>query len=284
MLIVTAETMRIAERRTMDEYGIPSCVLMETAGRACADEVFARWGVGSGKRAAIVAGKGNNGGDGYVIARSLLVRGWSVRVFVLAVRQDIAGDAEANLALLDPSLVTFCPASGDLTRYSEIFRNATLVVDALFGIGLNTEVSGAHAEAIGMMNDSGRPVLAVDIPSGIDASTGRVLGMAVSADTTVTFGLAKTGHVVYPGRKHAGRLRVVDIGIPGAVQESLKSCEFVDVAAARPLIKSRDRCGHKGAYGHCLIVAGSTGKTGAACLAANSAVRTGSGLVTVCCP
>jgi len=284
MLIVTAETMRMAERRTMDQYGIPGRVLMETAGRACADEVSAQWGDGSGKLAVIVAGKGNNGGDGYVIARSLLVRGWSVRVFVLAVHRDIAGDAEANLALLDPSLVTFCPAPGDLTRYSEIFRNATLVVDALFGIGLNTEVSGVHAEAIGLMNDSGRPVLSVDIPSGIDASTGHVMGVAVSADTTVTFGFAKTGHVVYPGRKHAGRLRVVDIGIPCAVQESLETFEFVDTASARPLIKSRDRCGHKGAYGHCLIVAGSTGKTGAACLAANSAVRTGSGLVTVCCP
>jgi len=284
MKIVSAETMRVAERMTMDERGIPGRVLMETAGRACADVVCAEWGTANGKRAVILAGKGNNGGDGYVIARYLQRQGWNVVVVVLAERKDITGDALDNLALLDYSMAMFCPAGGDLLHHAGVFRDASIIVDALFGIGLTMEVSGVHAEAIGMINSSGRPVLAVDIPSGIDASTGRVLGDAVHADVTVTFGFAKVGHAVYPGREYAGKLKVVDIGIPDEIAASMETYEFLDEESVRPLVKSRGRCGHKGNYGHCLIVAGATGKTGAASLAANSAVRTGSGLVTLAVP
>ena len=276
--------MRVAERMTMDERGIPGRVLMETAGRACADVVCAEWGTANGKRAVILAGKGNNGGDGYVIARYLQRQGWNVVVVVLAERKDITGDALDNLALLDYSMAMFCPAGGDLLHHAGVFRDASIIVDALFGIGLTMEVSGVHAEAIGMINSSGRPVLAVDIPSGIDASTGRVLGDAVHADVTVTFGFAKVGHAVYPGREYAGKLKVVDIGIPDEIAASMETYEFLDEESVRPLVKSRGRCGHKGNYGHCLIVAGATGKTGAASLAANSAVRTGSGLVTLAVP
>jgi ADP-dependent NAD(P)H-hydrate dehydratase / NAD(P)H-hydrate epimerase len=284
MRIVTAETMRKAERLTIGDRGIPGRLLMETAGRACADVVCAEWGTGNGKRAVIVAGKGNNGGDGYVVARCLLRRDWNVAILVLAERKDITGDAVENLTLLDPSIITFCPAHGDMRLHAEVFRNASIIVDALFGIGLNTEVSGAYAEAVEMINSSGRPVLAVDIPSGIDASTGRVLGDAVHADVTVTFGFAKVGHVVYPGREYTGKLKVVDIGIPNEIAASMETHEFLDVKSVQPLVKPRAKCGHKGNFGHCLIVAGATGKTGAASLAANSAVRTGSGLVTLAVP
>jgi ADP-dependent NAD(P)H-hydrate dehydratase / NAD(P)H-hydrate epimerase len=284
MKIVSAETMRNAERVTIHERGIAGRVLMETAGRACAEVVCAEWGTASGKSAVILAGKGNNGGDGYVIARCLLRQGWSVVIVVLAERKDISGDALENLALLDHSMVTFCPTSGDLLHHAGVFRNASIIVDALFGIGLNTEVSGVYAEAIGMINSSGRPVLAVDIPSGIDASTGLVLGDAVHADVTVTFGFAKVGHAVYPGREYTGQLKVIDIGIPDDSAASMETHDFLDMEIIRPLVTSRGRSGHKGNYGHCLIVAGATGKTGAASLAANSAVRTGSGLVTLAIP
>ena len=276
--------MREAERLTMDERGIPGRVLMETAGRACADIVCAELGATSAKTAVIVAGKGNNGGDGYVIARCLLHRGWNVRVFVLAQRSDIAGDAAANLELLDPATIAFCTTSEELLRNAAVFHNASILVDALFGIGLNTDVSGVHADAIRLMNSAGRPVLSVDIPSGIDASTGNVLGNAVRADVTVTFGFAKVGHAVYPGRAYTGRLEVVDIGIPEDIASSMKTLAYLDMESIRPLIRSRDRCGHKGTYGHCLIVAGASGRTGAAALSANSAVRTGSGLVTLAVP
>lgn len=276
--------MRSAERLTMDERGVPGRVLMETAGRACADIVCAEWGAGNEKNAVIVAGKGNNGGDGYVIARCLLRRGWSVEVFILAERSEIAGDAAANLMLLDPACLTFCNTPGDLLPNAGVFHNASVIVDALFGIGLNTEVSGLYADAIEVMNSAGRPLLSVDIPSGIDASTGKVLGKAVQAYVTVTFGFAKIGHALYPGRAYTGNLKVVDIGIPDDIAASLECHEFLERESVRPLIKTRERCGHKGKYGHCLIVAGSTGKTGAASLAANSAVRTGSGLVTLAVP
>jgi len=135
-----------------------------------------------------------------------------------------------------------------------------------------------------MINSAGRPVVAVDIPSGIDASTGRVLGVAVHAAMTVTFAFAKVGHVVYPGRTHTGKLEIVDIGLPDEVMASVDCYHFLSVDSVRQLLGFRDRCGHKGKYGHCLVIAGSMGKTGAAALSANTAVRTGSGLVSLAVP
>ncbi len=276
--------MQQAERLTMSDYRIPGQVLMETAGRACADLIDAEFGSGYQKYAIIVAGKGNNGGDGFVVARYLVRKGWSVTVFVIAERGDVGGDAEKNLSLLDPSIVRFCPGPGNLLAYSVDFRLASVVVDALFGIGLAKDISGPHAEAVEAINSSGKTVVAVDIPSGIDASTGRVLGAAVKADMTVTFAFAKIGHVVYPGRDHAGKLVTVDIGLPDEVAAAVDSFDFLTAGSVRPLLGFRDRCGHKGKYGHCLVIAGSTGKTGAAALSANTAVRAGSGLVTLAVP
>ncbi|MHC1698189.1 MAG: NAD(P)H-hydrate dehydratase [Geobacteraceae bacterium] len=284
MKVVSAQTMQQAERLTMDSYRIPGQVLMETAGRACAEFVDAEYGPGSGKTAVIVAGKGNNGGDGYVIARCLLQKGWTVSVYVLAGKSSISGDAEKNLSLLDPSFVHFCPEPEGLLTHRAVFQGAAVIVDALFGIGLAKEITGIFADAVHVMNSSGKPVVAVDIPSGIDASSGKVLGVAVKADVTVTFAFAKLGHVVYPGRAYTGRLETVDIGIPAEVADAAEYCEYLESGFIGPLLKLRDRCGHKGSYGHCLIIAGSTGKTGAAALAANAAVRAGSGLVTLAVP
>lgn len=284
MRVVSAMTMQKAERLTIDNYGIPGLVLMETAGRACADLVDAEYGPGAGKSAVIVAGKGNNGGDGYVIARCLLQKGWTISVFVLAKEASICGDAEKNLLLLDSSIVRYCPEPGDLLPFRADFRSASVVVDALFGIGLSKDVTGIYAEAVEMINFSGRPVVAVDIPSGIAASTGRVLGVAVRADVTVTFAFAKLGHVVYPGRSYTGKLIPVDIGLPQEVAAAAEYFDYLDIETVGPLLKFRDRCGHKGNYGHCLIIAGSTGKTGAAALSAKSAVRAGSGLVSLAVP
>lgn len=284
MKIVTAEAMRKAERMAMDEYGIPGRLLMETAGRACADVILEEFGVGSGLRAVVVAGRGNNGGDGYVIARCLRRIGWDVKVFVLAEREAIGGDALDNLRLIEPSDVLFLPAPGEFMPHESDFRSATVIVDALFGIGLKKDVSGAHAEVVRLINSAGRPVVAVDIPSGIDASTGRVLGVAVEAAITVTFAFGKLGHVLYPGREHTGKLIIADIGLPAEATAATEAHTFLDADTVRPLVRFRDRRGHKGDYGHCFILAGSAGKTGAAALAANSAVRTGSGLVTLAVP
>lgn len=284
MKIITADAMREAERRAMDQHGIPGRLLMETAGRACADAVIAEFGPGEGRSAAVVAGKGNNGGDGYVIARCLRRSGWNVSVFILAERAQIAGDALTNLLLLEPSDIAFCPSGEGLSSIAAGLDAASVVIDAIFGIGLAKDVTGVHAEAIRLINSSGKPVISVDIPSGIDAANGHVLGVAVEADITVTFAFGKMGHVLYPGREHTGKLVIADIGLPEVVAAATETRQFLNPETVGPLIKRRERRGHKGNYGHCLVIAGSTGKTGAAALAANSAVRAGSGLVTLAAP
>jgi len=284
MKVISAEIMRNAERLAIEKFGIPGLTLMETAGRNCSDAIFSEFGWKEFTRAAVIAGKGNNGGDGYVIARYLHRQGWRVRVFVMARAEEISGDAAVNLALLDREMVTFCAEPGELGRHADELDKADLIVDALFGIGLKSDIKGIHSEAVELINSSGRPVVSVDIPSGVDATTGEILGTAVRADLTVTFAFAKTGHVLYPGAEYAGRLKVVGIGLPPEVTESVEGYDFVDSDAVRPLLRKRSRCAHKGDFGHCLILAGSTGKTGAAALAANSAVRTGSGLVTLAVP
>ena len=284
MKVVSGETMQRMDRRAMEDFGIPGINLMENAGRGCAAAIVERFGPAAGRMALVVAGKGNNGGDGYVIARLLQQAGWEVRTFVLAPREDIAGDAKDNLARLDPETVSFSPSSAGLSLFASHLERASVVVDALFGTGLKSDVRGCLAEAIELVNGSGKPVVAVDIPSGIDAGSGQVLGVAVKADLTVTFALAKFGHVLYPGVDLCGELRVVDIGIPLQVAADAEGCDFVDREAARRLVRPRDRRAHKGNFGHCLVIAGSIGKTGAAAMAANSAVRAGSGLVTLAVP
>jgi NAD(P)H-hydrate epimerase len=284
MKVISAESMRNAEKLAIEMFDVPGLRLMEAAGSNCADVIFSEFGGEKSRRVAIFAGKGNNGGDGYVIARYLQRQGWQVRIFVMANRDDIAGDAALNLDLLEKETVTFCCEPGHLGRYAHEVQDADILVDALFGIGFKSGIQGVYAEAVELINSSGKPVVAVDIPSGVDSSTGRVPGIAVHADLTVTFAFAKAGHVLYPGAEFTRRLKVVDIGLPDEVFATAEGFEFLDDEAIRPFLRKRDRCAHKGDYGHCLIVAGSTGKTGAASLTANSAVRTGSGLVTLAIP
>lgn len=280
MRVVTAHTMQEVDRQAITEYGIPGLQLMENAGRCCAEEIIAEFGLKG--RAVVLAGKGNNGGDGYVIARLLGRKGWNVTVIVLADCDQITGDAATNLEMLSGSIISYCTHEGRLSALhrEEIFQ-ADVIVDALLGTGLSSDVSGIYLEAIGLMNASGRPIVSVDIPSGIHGTTGRVLGGAVRADLTVTFAFAKLGHVLYPGAEHSGRLVVADIGIPPQLMETVSGYDFLNEEAMRPMVHRRDRQAHKGYFGHCLIIAGSPGKTGAAALAANSAVRAGSGLVTL---
>ncbi|NTW99224.1 MAG: NAD(P)H-hydrate dehydratase [Geobacteraceae bacterium] len=280
MRVVTAQTMQEIDKRAITEYGIAGLHLMENAGRCCVEEIIAEFGLKG--RFVVMAGKGNNGGDGYVIARLLNLKGWNGTVIILSDRDQIAGDAAANLEKLPGSVISYCTHEGQLAALlgKEISR-ADVIVDALLGTGLSSDVSGIYREAIGLINASGRPVVSVDIPSGIHATTGRVLGDAVRAYCTVTFACAKLGQVLYPGAEHCGRLVVADIGIPLQVMETAAGYDFLNEDTMRPMVHLRDRQAHKGHFGHCLIIAGSTGKTGAAALAANSAVRAGSGLVTL---
>lgn len=280
MRVVTAHTMQEIDKRAIDEFGISGLKMMENAGCRCADEIIAQYG-GRG-RAVVIAGKGNNGGDGYVIARLLSQSGWNIKVYVMAGRDRISGDAAINLEKLPQAIIHYCPLAGQLTALlRENIYQADVIVDAMLGTGLRSDITGVYMEAIELINASGRPIVAVDIPSGIHGTTGRVLGDAVRASSTVTFAFAKLGHVLYPGAEHTGRLIIADIGIPPQLMETASGYDFLNEEAIGPLLHRRDRQAHKGQFGHCLIIAGSAGKTGAAALSANSAVRAGSGLVTL---
>ena len=280
MKVVTAHTMQKLDRQAIEESGIPGLTLMENAGRSCTDAIIEVFGARG--QAVVIAGAGNNGGDGYVIARLLRQAGWNVNVAVLAEQGQIKGDAATNLAQLPGEVVSYCPLAGQLSAtHTDTIARADVIVDAIFGTGLRSEITGHYRDAIGIINNSGRPVLAVDIPSGIHGTTGQVLGDAVRASITVTFACAKQGHIFYPGAGYTNRLIVADIGIPPQLTDSAPGCEVLDDDVIRPMLRRRDRQSHKGSFGHCLIIAGSTGKTGAAALSANSAMRAGSGLVTL---
>lgn len=284
MKAVTAEVMQQLDQQTITGYGIPGLELMERAGANATEIILDRFGSSLAPVAVILAGKGNNGGDGYVIARLLAESGWQVALFVLAGRGEIGGDAKINLENL-PSCVQ--PRFFDdslLKELATLCRRATVLVDALLGTGLQTGISAAYAEAAEIVNAAGKPVLAVDIPSGVNATTGQAPGGAVKADITVTFGAAKVGHLLYPGAAYTGELVVTDIGIPADLVAAAPGVSFVDEAYAASLFRRRSRTAHKGSNGHLLIIAGSTGKSGAAALAANSAMRSGAGLVTLAAP
>lgn len=284
MKVITGESMQTIDRRAIEGLGVPGLTLMEKAGEKCVESIIATYGGEPARKVAVVAGKGNNGGDGYVITRLLRERGWQVALLILARREEISGDAGTNLGRLSESSLAFCPKPEVLLRYVSQLREADIIVDAIFGTGLKSTVRGVYAAAVGLINEAGKPVVAVDIPSGIDANSGKVLGCAVKADLTVTFAFAKIGHILYPGAEFAGRVHVADIGIPPEAAAEVPSVDFLDSTAIMPLLPRRRRDSHKGNYGHCLIIAGSTGKTGAAAMTANSAVRTGAGLVTLAIP
>lgn len=287
MQLYSAAEMVAADRYAIDTLGIPGAVLMENAGRACAQLLEERCAECFPGPVVVVAGKGNNGGDGYVIARILADHGWQVTTLVLADPERIGGDAAIMLEILRhcAGRIFFINDKEILAqRFNEL--QPRLIVDALFGTGLESEVRGVPAAAIALMNEATARVIAVDLPSGVDASNGRICGCAVRADFTVSFDHPKIGHISTPGALHVGELEVVDIGIPetGRPPDLIPQAWMIDAAAARSLVPERPTFAHKGTFGHLLVVAGSPGKTGAAALAGEAALRSGCGLVTVGVP
>lgn len=288
MKIATSEQMRELDRKTIEECGVPGIELMEKAGKGAFEQIlraFPRFEAGT---VSIVCGRGNNGGDGYVVARHLLDQGAAVKVYLLSEKDRVRGDALLALEALEEAgggIEAEVLGDGDLPRLRAGIDSSDLVVDAILGTGLKKDVAGVAKEAIEIINASGKPVAALDIPSGVDATTGHVLGSAVTADLTVTFGLAKIGQSIYPGAGHVGQLEIVDIGIPDEVVEasSIKA-ELMDRASLAGILRPRDGESHKGRHGHLLVLAGSTGKTGAATLTCMGAARVGTGLITLGIP
>ncbi|KXJ98924.1 MAG: YjeF family protein [Nitrospira sp. OLB3] len=234
----------------------------------------------------IVCGKGNNGGDGFVIGRLLKRKKAKVHVLLLVSPQDLAGDAKTMyqrfLRSAGPSAVTRPTGSDTMRRRLE---SSELIVDAILGTGLSTPVTGLYFDVIEAINTAGRPTIAVDLPSGLQADTGAVMGTAVRANLTVTLGLPKLGLYCGAGIEHAGAVRLVNIGIPSSFVDAVGSrVMLISGTFARAALPARHLTAHKGTYGHLGLVAGSVGKTGAAAMAATAALRVGTGLVTVAVP
>ncbi|MBI4011263.1 MAG: NAD(P)H-hydrate dehydratase [Candidatus Rokubacteria bacterium] len=285
MRLATAEEMRRADRRATERFGVPSLLLMENAGRGAADAIERAFGSARGRRVAVVCGKGNNGGDGFVLARQMAGRGAAVAVWLVGRSADVRGDAATNLAAVRQSGLPFSElGGGGIEALRAALREVDLVVDALLGTGVSGPATGPVAEAIAAVNEAGRPVCALDLPSGLSADHGRLPGPVVRAALTVTFGVRKLGLALYPGAEYAGQVEVVDLGMPrGWLEEGLTVAipEAEDLAA---LVPARPADAHKGHFGHLLVVAGSVGKTGAAVLACRGALRAGTGLVTCALP
>jgi ADP-dependent NAD(P)H-hydrate dehydratase / NAD(P)H-hydrate epimerase len=289
--VATAEEMRRADRRATERYGIPSLLLMENAGRGAADALERTLGPVGGRRVVVVCGKGNNGGDGFVVARHLLGRGARVSAWLVGRSDDVRGDAWVNLEALrragEP--VTEAPERGEAAfdRLRAELTEADVIVDAVLGTGVRGAATGAIAAAIEAINAAGiagRPVCALDLPSGLPSDGEASTGPVVRARVTVTFGLPKLGLILPAGAAHAGRVEIADIGVPRAwLEEGIPTAllEAADVRASLPL---RPAEAHKGSYGHLLVVAGSVGRTGAAVLACLGALRAGTGLVTCATP
>jgi NAD(P)H-hydrate epimerase len=282
LIAVIAAEMRALDRWTI-EHGTPGPVLMERAGVGATRVLRGRLGR-SRRPVVIVCGRGNNGGDGFVIARHLRRARIPVEVWLAAKPDEVRGDAAGMLAawrrmrgtVEDLSIPERVPA------FAARVAGAGAVVDAIFGTGLNAPVTGIAAAAIEAINGSGRLVFAVDIASGLSADTGMPLGTAVRAHATATFAFAKVGQLLYPGVEYTGELQIVDIGIPDAAVAAVRPrVTLLEEAQVGRLVKRRPRDAHKGTFGHVLVIAGSRGKTGAALLATGAAGRAGAGLVTL---
>ncbi len=286
MQIVSAEDIRELDRRTIEDIGIPGAVLMENAGRGATKILCEHFNDLHKGLVSIVCGGGNNGGDGFVIARYLQQRGIQVKVFLLTEPDRISGDARIYFGVLQQLKVPvqIVSQSGLTNEILQEWQKSVCIVDAIFGTGLSREVTGLYRQAIEGIQASKRPVLAVDIPSGINADNGKVQGVAVRAECTATFGLPKRGLYLYPAVDFSGRIECVDIGIPPHLIHSLNLKEEIFDPFWLLDIFNRDGDTHKGTYGHLFILAGSTGKTGAAFLSSEAALRTGAGLVTLGIP
>ncbi|ABO51371.1 carbohydrate kinase, YjeF related protein [Desulforamulus reducens MI-1] len=287
MRIVTAAEMRDIDRQAIEDYGIPGVVLMENAGLRVIEVIQNILSEVKGKVFTILVGKGNNGGDGLVIARHLFNRGALVKVLLMAEPEEFMNDAGVNLTIWKKmgQPVYQVNKENGINLVKVALLNTDIFIDALFGTGFHGMVNEKVARIIELINASSVTVIAVDIPSGLEADTGRAPGPSIKANHTVTFGLPKLGLVVEPGASIAGELHVVDISLPKYLTESKAiPRQLLTKQLIASWFKPRRSVSHKGIYGHVLLVAGSRDMSGAARMAARGALRAGAGLVTLAVP
>jgi NAD(P)H-hydrate epimerase len=287
MILVTAGEMQEMDRQTIETHGITGLELMENAGCGATRVLLDQFGDHVKAGVGIICGKGNNGGDGFVIARYLAEKGIDVTVYLLAKTAALKGDAATNLerlVALDIGVIEI-PDEDSFSKTKPNLSDCGLLVDAILGTGLTSDVRGLFKTVINFINElnrTGIAVFAVDIPSGLNADTGQPCGTCIRAQGTATFGLAKIGHFTYPGAEYTGTLEVIDIGIPGSVVQAVGPKQYLLTSARiRNYLQPRSADTHKGRTGHLLVIAGSPGKTGAAAMTAMSAMRAGAGLVTL---
>ena len=288
MRVLNTQQMREADRRTMEEIGIPSIVLMENAGRQVVAAMQSRFEELATMRVAVLCGRGSNGGDGFVVARTLAEHHVDVGVYLVGNAADIKGDARINLEVLrqlghDVVEIGDGPA---WELHGTDVVGSDVIVDALFGTGLRGPLNGVVETIVADVNSSGQPVVAIDLPSGLSADGPEIPGPAIEATMTVTMAAPKLPLVLPPAESLAGELVIADIGIPRTVIGEIEGpwVEVLTRDAMRLAIEPRLADSHKGDYGRVLVIAGSTGKTGAASLTALAALRSGAGLVTVATP
>jgi NAD(P)H-hydrate epimerase len=287
MKVVTAKEMQELDRRASAEYGISSLLLMENAGAGAVRVMEQLFPNLCRSKIAVVCGKGNNGGDGFVVARHLANRSATVQVLLLAKKGELKGDAAVNSEIATKMGISLAEVTTarELQGHREALGQADLIVDAILGTGLTGPTRGILAETIQLLNDLHRPIVSLDLPSGLGADDGRIQEPCIRARCTLTFALPKRSLLLYPAAQCAGEVRVVDIGIPRILLTDPKlPVQMTDLDEVRPAFPPRDPNAHKGNYGHVLVLAGSPGKTGAAALCSLGALRVGAGLVTLALP
>jgi hydroxyethylthiazole kinase-like uncharacterized protein yjeF len=288
MRILNAAQMREADRFTIEDIGIPSLVLMENAGRQVVAAMEAAYESRLSGRVAVLCGRGNNGGDGFVVARTLMQRGIDASVFVVGPIAEVRGDAKTNLEILGRLGITVVEINDEQSwelHFSEISQ-CTIIVDAMFGTGLKDGLSGMLETVVADVNASDIPIVSIDLPSGLSSDTPHLVGDCIDASMTVTLAAPKLPLILPPGEAYSGEVVIADIGIPYEVIDGLEGphIELLTPEQVRGAITPRAADSHKGDFGRVLVIAGSRGKTGAAHLAAMGALRSGAGLVTVATP
>jgi len=287
MKVVTAGEMRNIDSQTINEIGIPGIVLMENAGLAVVNVIERDFPLSTFRNVAIFAGKGNNGGDGLVIARYLAHKGYDVTIYLLAEPEKFSGDALTNLKIAQNIglNIDYILSDEQLNEKKGNILQNDIIVDAIFGTGLSGPVRGFASNVIDYLNSTKIPIIAVDLPSGLDSDTGKVEGSCIKAKITVTMALPKRGLLLYPGANFVGKLNIADIGIPQTVIDSQNiPVNLIQSDHIKNILPKRPRDGHKGLFGRVLVIAGSIGLTGAGAMASLSALRVGAGLVTLGTP
>jgi NAD(P)H-hydrate epimerase len=287
MKILTSKQMQGVDKKAIEKLGIIGPILMENAGIQITNEIIKKFPLIQDERVVIVAGKGNNGGDGFVVARHLYNQGCSPVVLLLSKRKDLKGDAALNAEITHKMgiVIKEITSARHWGANKKMLTKSTLVVDAIFGTGLASPARGLFAAVIQDINKTKAFTVAVDIPSGLSSDTFAIIGPCVKADLTVTLAAAKVAHVFPPAEDYVGELKIGDISVPRFLLEDEKfKLELVERERISPCFERRKRATHKGTYGHLFFLAGSLGKTGAAVMAGKAALKMGAGLVTAGVP